>query len=233
MNIDTKLLFGLEKNEFKQTCIILPVALKALLNAFDVKKIPAQVPFPAINCDVGTVIIGKTGAAYIGDMMLALEKTSCHNLILLGSCGVIEETLELKIGSLVTPASAYDLESFSMMLKGDYNAPHVVKPSTDMFRFFKEANRNVIEVRCATVGSILLEDKFSRVFRDHKIDVVDMECSAFFNAGRKAGKNILALFFVTDSVRKNNGYVLWEVEQKQLINDACVRSVEVLKKWLL
>ncbi|MBF0479773.1 MAG: hypothetical protein HQL26_09850 [Candidatus Omnitrophica bacterium] len=230
--MNTKTLFGLSENEFQSTCMILPVGLKALLKGFGINKLTDNVPFPSANCEKCTVIIGKVGAAFVGDIVLALEQTSCKNIILLGACGILEETPVLRFGSLVVPSLSYDLESFSIMLGGPLdNVPNFTKASTAMFKAFTAAHPQIPEVKCATVGSILLENRYLQFFKKHKIETVDMECSAFFNAGRKTKKNIIALFFVTDIVGKANGYILWNEEQKKLISQACVNAVNLVKNF--
>jgi len=108
-----KSLFGISAKEIKNTCVLTPFCTKFTLKAFGISQFHKTGLYASVNAKTFTLIKTGIGAPFVGDAVLYLEKTTCKNIILFGSCGLIPERQNnMKIGDLVIPQSALDLENF-------------------------------------------------------------------------------------------------------------------------
>jgi purine-nucleoside phosphorylase len=148
------------------------------------------------------------GPALVGDAVLYLKETPCQNIILFGSCGLVNEKDGLSIGSLVSPFKCYANDSFTKMLLESDIRPKAFYAHKALLEKFLNANQNthIRKVTCSTVSSLKLEQDFLGLFKERDIEVVDMECSAFFSAAAFAGLKAIALFYITDIIKKKPFY---------------------------
>ncbi len=56
------------------------------------------------------------GGVLTGDAVLYLSETPCRKIYFLGTCGLLQRTPGLKIGSIVSPSRCYAQESFTSLL---------------------------------------------------------------------------------------------------------------------
>jgi len=198
-----KALFGIGASQIKENCIIAPILHKGMLRGLKVENFSKGKLYASGNSDNFTLIHTGIGAAFTGDAVLYLKETACRNLVLFGSCGLVEEKNGLSIGSLVAPFKCYEYESFSAILSGRSVSPQVSYPDSHLLESFIKAGKGLSlrKSACATISSLKLEEEMSGVFVKEGIDVVDMECSAFFTAAKHIDMKPLALFFVSDILK--------------------------------
>ncbi len=195
-------LFGIKDSDVKNTCILLPLVQKNVLEWLDVKVLSKGKLYSSGNSKDFTVIHTGMGPAFSGDAVLYLEKTKCQNIIVFGSCGLIKEEKGLNIGSLVAPSKCYSIESFTDMLAGEKKDYCPFYPDKTLL----EKLPGMPKVTCATLGSLKLEEGYRNSFEAKEIQVVDMECSAVFSAANHIGKKAVALFYITDIINKKPFY---------------------------
>ncbi|MFH1691446.1 MAG: hypothetical protein ABIC68_02580 [Candidatus Omnitrophota bacterium] len=201
-----KNIFGVEPGLIKEKCVLVPCLNKELLTGFGVKE---PVRGKIYGCAQGknfTLIHARIGACFIGDLVLYLKETSCCEVYLFGSCG---STGELGIGRLVMPMKCFARESFSALLDEMDKGPWpVFYPDHDLCEGFQKSldSHGVDKRSCMTLASLKLEEGLTQYFKDLDVDVVDMECSAFFAASSKIGLKALALFYVSDIIHQKPFY---------------------------
>jgi len=122
---DFKTLFGLEPCEIKKTCILVPILTKGMLDALKIKNLSKGTPYSCASSENFTLIHSRVGAPFSGDCVLHLKNTACENVILFGSCGLVEKTNLFNVGSIVTPTTGYSFESFSSLLLNKNKNPHL------------------------------------------------------------------------------------------------------------
>jgi purine-nucleoside phosphorylase len=107
----------------------------------------------------------------------------------------------LKIADKIIVKKVFNFESFSEMLEMK-RTPDAYYPSTMLFEDFlsKNPDDNVLQVKCATTSSILLEKAYNDWFEKNKINAVDMECSLVFSAASSINRKAIALLYVTDHI---------------------------------
>jgi purine-nucleoside phosphorylase len=201
-------LFGIRKSQVKKSCILLPLLHKLILREFKVRKISRGKLFGSGNANDFTLIHTGLGPSLVGDAVLYLKETPCQNIVLFGSCGLVTEKEGLSIGSLVSPFKCYANESFSEMLLESNIRPKAFYAHGALLEKFLNAhpNAHIRKVTCSTVSSLKLEEDFVGSFLEKEIEVVDMECSAFFSAANFTGLNAMALFYITDIIKEKPFY---------------------------
>jgi purine-nucleoside phosphorylase len=192
-----KTLFGIKESDIKDTCVLMPLLPKGALNKLGVKNLFRGKIYSSGNANHLTLINTGMGAALAGDAVVYLSETRCKNIILFGSCGLVTASARLDIGSLVMPIESYSMESFTGLLLKD-QAFKAFYPDKTLMESFLKAAADVQKVRCATLGSLKLEEENMPLFRGKNIDVVDMECSACFSAAGHRHLKAIALFYVSD-----------------------------------
>ncbi|MDO8602907.1 MAG: hypothetical protein Q7O04_03545 [Candidatus Omnitrophota bacterium] len=198
-------LFGIKESEVKNTCVLMPLIPKGSLECLGVKKFSKGRVYSSGNSSSFTLINTLMGAAFTGDAALYLSQTNCKNLILFGSCGLVKPCENLDIGSLVAPIECYSMESFSDLLLQDHKFK-TFYPDDGLLRSFLKTNTSVLEVNCATLGSLKLEEDYLSLFSEKNIQVVDMECSGFFSAATQKNLKAMAIFYISDIINEKPFY---------------------------
>jgi purine-nucleoside phosphorylase len=203
-------LFGIVPQSIQKTCIVVPLFTKGFLSVCGIKKLHAGKMYRVGGNRHFSVIQTQVGAGFVGDAVLYLRQTHCKQVLLFGSCGLVDSSARLKLGSLVTPVSCYAQESFSQMLLEKKAAAGKFSPDHDFLQDFLAYGRSkkidLTPVVCSTVASLKLEEELQDEFTRERIEVVDMECSAFFAASNSIGLKSLALFYITDSIKEKPFY---------------------------
>ncbi|MFC1508114.1 hypothetical protein ACFL60_00315 [Candidatus Omnitrophota bacterium] len=227
-------LFGIEESLIKETCILLPLLKKNVLKYLDVKSLSKGKVYSSGNSGSFSVIHTGMGAPFTGDAALYLEQTQCKNIILFGSCGLVKETKDLKVGSLVTPHKCYSLESFSNMLseeKGTWRSFSADKDLTEIF-LKTSGDHSIQKITCATLGSLKLEEDYLEIFEQKNIHVVDMECSSLFSASKHVKKRAMALFYITDIINKKPFYIDLGDKEKTILSSSIKSAATTLCEFI-
>ncbi len=109
----------------------------------------------------------------------------------------------MNIGDKIIVENSCSFESFTQMAKNSKDL-EICKPSKELLEKVLSfgANENLMPANCATVSSLILEEKFLNYFAEQKISCVDMETSIVFSAAALAKINAVALLYVTDILGK-------------------------------
>lgn len=227
-------LFGIKSSEVRKNCILMPLLQKGVLGLLEIKNLEKGKLYSSGSNDDFTLIVTGMGACFTGDAVLYLQETSCQNLILFGSCGLVKERNGLAIGSLVSPFKCYANESFSEMLLGKNISPKAFSARADLYERFLEANQGagIKKVICSTLASLKLEEEMAASFIEKGIDVVDMECSAFFSASAYAGFNAAALFYIADIINKKPFYAGLDKKSQLELSRAVKSASGLLCKFI-
>lgn len=222
-------LFGVKESQIKRTCIIMPFLKKGILKDFGIKKFLKGRLYSTGSSELFTLIQTGMGAALTGDAVLYLNSTSCKNIILFGSCGLIESTKDIKLGSLITPLKCLSIESFSEMLSGRNRNWSVSYPDKCLLEsFLKTNNKYVKKAVCASASSLKLEEENINLFREKGIQIVDMECSAVFSAAKHINCRAIALLYVTDVLIEKPFYMKLNKKEELSINSSIKNAVRIL-----
>ena len=252
-------LFGLDKSEIKETVLLMPLLYKNTLTDFGIKDFPRGLVYSSGHSDTLTLIQVGICAPLLGDAVLYLKETACRNLILFGSCGIIDRNSGLDIGSLVSPKKCYSMESFSDLLsltdtttkvaaglvpasEGDHKGRSYNRKNKDWPVFYPDkdlsekllaaAPSDIKPVTTATVGSIKLEEDQPEIFQGKDIQVADMECSAFFSAARHIGRRAVALFYATDIVSEKPFYLKLSDRDRSNLLAAVDRASKIICRFV-
>jgi hypothetical protein len=208
--------FGTPKEEIKPHCIICPSNDQSLFSSNKSCKQGRGLFFSVLNTSFASIISTRNNFL-VGDCVLALKDTTCKNIYLFGSCAGIGN---MNIGDKVLIGNSYSLESFTKMSKNS-NDVEICNPSKELLGKILSfgANENLTSVNCATVSSLLLEEKYLKFFSEQKISCVDMETSIVFSAAALIQKNAVSLLYVTDILGKKRFYEpLSQKEKSNLSN---------------
>ena len=162
-------------------------------------------------------VISTKNNFLVGDIVLCLKNSACENVILFGSCGGVGD---VKIADKLIVKKAFNFESFSEMLEMKRN-PDSYYPSTILLdNFLSKTKQNIIQVKCITSNSIVLQRTYKDWFDKNKINAIDMECSSVFSAASAINKKAIALFYVTDHISEASPFEteLDEKQRTQLLN---------------
>jgi purine-nucleoside phosphorylase len=216
-------LFGQSAQSIQKTCVLSPIMHRRLLEGFGIPQLLKGSPYSSFSRPGLTVIHSYMGTTFTGDAVLYLKDTPCENLILFGSCGLVQKTPALDIGSLVSPSQVVVMESFSSLLKHQYHCPRLdlAKPNSLLLSRLKKLKPDAFQVVTgATFGSLALEDSYHDRFIKRKIEIVEMEASAFFLAAQRIKKHAAALFYVTDILGETNPYPQSLLHEDQRVQTA-------------
>ncbi|MBI1883546.1 MAG: hypothetical protein HYS08_05010 [Chlamydiae bacterium] len=198
-----EILFGIPQTEVRKNVLLLPILPKGFLKLLGLEKLIRGFLYASASMKNWTFIQTGMGAPLVGDAVLYLQASACENLLLFGSCGALPRS-RLVIGDLVCPEKCLALESFSEFLLDEISSLRVLRLQNPLVRnFFGGAIR---PVTCATVGSLKLEEEREEWLFFQGVDIVDMECSAFFSAAQYCKISATALFYVTDIVNEKPFY---------------------------
>lgn len=204
--------FGTNINDVKENCIIcqsfdLPLFSQKSSNGFFVKT----------ACLKNTTIIALKNNFLAGDSVLLLKKSKCKKLFLFGSCGGCGD---VESGDIVMIDKAYNLESFSLMLK-DFKDMDFASSNKDLMDDFYKKNpyQDLIKTNSACVGSLCLEAKHLNWYKQNQINAIDMESSIVLSASKEIGIPALCLMYVADHIEKDTDFTsLNDSLKKQMAN---------------
>lgn len=227
-------LFGIKDSRVKETCILMPLLSRNVLGCLGIKELSRGKLYGSGNSEFFTVIHTGLGPALLGDAVLYLSQTQCQNIILFGSCGLVEEKKGLKVGSLVTPSVCYSLEAFSEMLLKDKKDWKAFYPDKNLFENFSNTKKpqDIKKVICMTLGSLKLEEDYLQQFKKRGVQTVDMECSALFSAAAYIGRKAMAFFYITDIVNKKPFYVDLSAEDEKALSSSIKSGVHILCEFI-
>ena len=201
-----KTLFGIEPSAIQKTCIVIPYLAHGLLKSLGIEGLKKGKLYTTANTDTFTFIKAGIGTLLVGDAVLYLEETNCQEIIYFGACGLVKETDTLTIGSLVCPKVSLSFESFTDTLLRYTNKITAQYPDQELFQFFlnNELAQKIQPVTGMSIGSLKCEESYTEFFDEKGIEVIDMECSAFFSAAQYIRKKAIALLYVTDIIGKKS-----------------------------
>jgi purine-nucleoside phosphorylase len=189
-------LFALPSSEIKPLCIITPFLSKEITDELHVPKLSKGVLYSSGTGDKFSLITSHMGAGFVGDAVLHLKNTDCKQIIFFGSCGMIQDNPDLKIGDVIMIDKAYNQDSFIQMLSN--NPPtDIYYPDKNLADKFSSLNK----ASCLTVNSLKLEQEYIKHLTT-KIDVIDMETAAVYAAAQHVGMKSIAVLFITDILGK-------------------------------
>lgn len=200
--LDLSLNLGVNLQEIKKTCVICPVSDHSLFFKLGKPKRNNLFFAKIMNYDKVTVISTKNNFL-VGDIVLCLKNSACKNIILFGSCGGVGN---IKIADKLIVKKVFNFESFSEMLEIKRN-PDSYYPSTALLNnFLLKTKQDILQVKCVTTNSIILQKMYKDWFDKNKINAIDMECSSVFSAASAINKKAIALFYVTDHISEDNPF---------------------------
>ncbi|NUO09468.1 MAG: hypothetical protein HUU08_12455 [Candidatus Brocadia sp.] len=217
-----KTLFGTEPSSIKKTCVIVPFLMPGLLRALGIVSLKKGKFFATTHTDTFTFIKAGIGTLFVGDAVLYLEETACQEMIYFGACGLVQETDRLTIGSLVSPHKCLAFEGFTDVLLRHTDKITTHGPDQELFQSFlkTEPDQNIQPVTAMSIGSLKYEESYKEFFDKKGVDVVDMECSAFFSAANSIKRKAVALLYATDIIGKTSFFEPSETKDKSRIDHA-------------
>ncbi|OQY99885.1 MAG: hypothetical protein B6D35_08335 [Candidatus Brocadia sp. UTAMX2] len=217
-----KTLFGAEPSSIQDICVVVPFLMSGLLRILGVDSLKKGKLFSVANTGGFTFIKAGIGTLFVGDAVLYLEETACQAMIYFGACGLVQETDRLMIGSLVSPQECIALEGFTDVVLKYTEKITAHYPDQELLQSFLSTvpNLNIQPVRGMSMGSLKCEESYKEFFNKKGVDVVDMECSAFFSASRHIQKKSMALLYVTDIIGKTSFFEPWRPKDKSRIDHA-------------
>ncbi|MFH1621685.1 MAG: hypothetical protein ABIA97_00990 [Candidatus Omnitrophota bacterium] len=194
-------LFAINPNDIKEDVIITPFLNLEYFKKNEKSKINQGFIFSVLTEKKFSVIKTGMGSSFVGDSVVYLKDTPCQRLYFIGSCGIVSNS---KVGDIVVVEKALAWESFSEIL-GKKFPQLFIKANSSLLQKFLALNKNIKKTNLATLGSLSLEEKLVNYLRGKKIEVVDMEVSAFLSATKYFKIPGLALLYTTDII-KNKPY---------------------------
>lgn len=227
-------IFGINAEQVKEFCVLMPFISKGILSRLKIDRLGQGKLYHSGGNDDLTLIRTGMGAGLAADAVLYLQNTPCRKVVLFGSCGAVRETSELTLGTPVTPVQCYGAESFTDFLLQGKIGEKPVAPDQELLRAFLEINRSacVIPAKCLTVASLKLEEERRDLLISQGIEVVDMECSAFFSAAGFAGLQALAFFYISDIINKRPFYADLEPGEKAKLSSSAENAARLLYEFI-
>ncbi|MDR4509435.1 MAG: hypothetical protein MRJ65_14610 [Candidatus Brocadiaceae bacterium] len=226
-----KNLFGTESSTIKKTCVVVPFLPKGLLKKLGIETLKRGTLYSTANTDTFTFIKAGIGTLLVGDAVLYLEQTQCKNIIYFGSCGLVRETDRLTLGSLVCPEKCFSFESFTDVITGQMCNVSTQYPGYNLLQTFLDmsTSRNIRSVTGISIGSLKCEESYKKFFLEKGVEVIDMECSAFFSAAHSIQKDALAILYATDIITQKPLFTPLEPESRLLIDNAIHTACKVIR----
>ncbi len=226
-----EVLFGIKESEIKNTCVLAPILFKGAVENFGVKDLSRGKIYSSGNAKNFTLINTPVGPAFAGDAALYLADTNCKNIILFGSCGLVKYSSGMDIGSLVTPVECFSIESFTDMLLKNHDLK-AFYPDRTLIDSFLDNNKDVKKIKCATLGSLKLEEEYLDLFDKKDIRAVDMECSSVFFAAAHKNLKAMALFYVSDIINEKPFYAKFTPDDKIRLLSAIKTAIKSLCSFI-
>lgn len=225
-------LFGIPRDSVRPNCLLLPFLAPGALAAFGIKELIKGAVFSSASTPAITVIKTGIGAGFVGDAVLYLKDTPCTDIFFLGSCGLIHQEKDLKIGDLIIPTAAYGFESFSDILNNRWQEPVAAHPDQGLSsRFLQTTDLRIHTCPCISFASLHEEEKFIAMFRQLDADVIEMECAALFLAARKTGKHALAILFISDILRNTRFYEELSPANKKSLSEGAGQAAKAIDQF--
>ncbi|MBZ0167287.1 MAG: hypothetical protein K8I00_10820, partial [Candidatus Omnitrophica bacterium] len=194
---DFQLLFGVPEAHIQNTCVLTPFLSADLLQAMQVEEIHHGSPFSTGQANHFTLIHTQFGAPFVGDAVLHLADSPCKNLILISACGAVQDT-DLCVGAAVIAETSLNCESFSTLLTGQSHPDQSGHANEDLIAAIHPLNNQLPKVRSASFGSFYLEETYFDFLVEKRIEVMEMETCAFYQAARHILRRAVAILTVTD-----------------------------------
>ncbi|OOP55166.1 MAG: hypothetical protein AYP45_16315 [Candidatus Brocadia carolinensis] len=228
-----KTLFGIEPSSIQKTCVIVPYLAHGLLRSLGIEGLKKGKLYATANTDMFTFIKAGIGTLLVGDAVLYLEQTNCQEIIYFGACGLVQETDRLTIGSLVSPGKCMAFEGFTDVLLKQTDNITFHYPDKELFQSFLNTApaQNIRPVTGMSIGSLKCEESYKEFLLEKGVEVVDMECSAFFSAAQYIRKKAIALLYVTDIIAKKSFFEPWEPEDKLRVDQAIQTACKAIQSF--
>lgn len=228
-----KTLFGIEPSLIQETCVVVPFLVPGLLKVLGIETLKKGKLYATANTDAFTFMKAGIGALLVGDAILYLEETNCQEVVYFGSCGLVNEKDQLTMGSLVCPKVCLSFESFTDTLLSHTNKITSQYPDQTLFQSFlnNDLSQKIQPVTGISIGSLKCEESYKEFFDEEGIEVVDMECSAFFSAARHIRKKAVALLYVTDIIGKKSFFEPLEPQDKLHIDHAIQNACKAIRSF--
>lgn len=221
-------LFGTNPKEIKEDVIITPFLNLEYFRTNNKSKIKKGFLFEVLTENNFSVIKTMVGAPFVGDSVVYLKDTSCKRVYFIGSCGAVSN---FDIGDLAIADNVLAWESFSEILGND-PSDFFVCTENNLSRSFLELNKDVKMAKVATLGSLSLQEKVLPLLKKQKINVVDMEASAFFSATKYFKLPGFALLYVTDTIVNKPFFRDLEKEEREIIRQSRQRAVSLICSFI-
>lgn len=223
-------LFGIPEEQIQPTCVLTPFLPPGMTEALNIDSLHRGSPFAAGQAPHFTLIHTQIGAPFVGDVVLHLSDSPCRNLILLGACGAVEDD-DLSIGSVVLAESALNLESFSALLTKEPHPDQTSHASLDIIAALEPLKNQLPKVSCASLGSFYLEETYAEFLKESKIDVLEMQASAFYQSARHILRRAVGIFYVTDILHQRQAFDPLTPAQQAAVAAAQQRIYRLLNNY--
>ena len=205
--------YGISEADIKEVCLISPLRLGLSQSGDkDVVKSKSQGKLGmAYQCQGMTVIQTFIGSIFVADAVLSLRHSPVTSLFFVGSAGLSFPSKVLDLCSIVLPDQQLSLDSLSIVLGLESDPPiSLTRPDpflADQVRDRDKTQRQWIHsVKGASFASLILEEDYLSFFKDHQIQVLDMECASFYASATHIGKKAVGLMFISDIVQEKPFY---------------------------
>ena len=223
-------LFGVKNSEIKENCLLTPFLSKRVITELKARTLKSGKLYGTALAKNFSIIQTGLGAGLVGDAVLYLKDTPCKRAILFGSCGLVKAKGNLDIGSLVLPKSAISDEGFTEALISDNRRLRSFSPDAELSKkiYLYGRHLSLLEASCQTVSSLKLEENMRHDLIARSIDIVDMECSAFYAAASHVKIEASALFYVNDIITDRPFYTEKTADERSRLALAFKNSLEIL-----
>ncbi len=192
-----KLIYGISPKAIQKTCVIMPFDIPGAAAALGVTGMAQGKVFACGQGKGLTLIRSGMSAGFVGDCVLWLKDTPCHEIFFLGTCGLFQKQPGLDIGTVLAPVHIYPFESFSAIAAGQMSVP---KPLHADQTLLNKAGLDIPRVDCVSFASLHEEAKHVQFFQKLGAEAIEMECAAFFTAVRLISRASSALLIASDIV---------------------------------
>ncbi len=223
-------LFGIRKTDVKRTCVLLPLLSKKIVQQLGVRHLSRGRIYSAGNSAHFTLIRTGVGPTLAGDAVLYLADTSCRDIILFGSCGLVAGAEDIRRGSLLSPSICYAADSFTMLLQGDSRPWDPYRADDNLHgQFLKFCGAEIVNnAVCLSIGSLNMEDELLPLFESKEIQALDMECASVFAAAAHTRRRAVALLCVTDIVGEKAFHAELSREDAAILGSSVTKAVRIL-----
>jgi len=226
-----KSILGIPKKDIREVCVLIPFISRYILNNFGIDKMSKGWPYLSASTKYFTLIYTRVGTTFVGDAVLCLQQTRCKYLFFIGTCGlVLYKKSDINIGDIVLPSTSWAMESFSQLLKGEFELAQKSMPDKFLMdeckKYFNKGEIHMVS--SATMGSLQMEEESISFFKKKDIRVVDMETSAFLNAAAKTNKKATALLVVSDIIKEVPFYEKQTKQNKKDIQYAIRKTINAV-----